>query len=104
MRLVVIALILALLVLQYKLWQEYRAVRDLRALVAEQIAENERLHARNEALAAEVADLRSGLDAIEERARAELGLIREGEDFYLIVSPDDVDPKAAPRTMPDDGE
>lgn len=101
MRLVVIALILILLVLQYKLWQEYRAVRDLRELVAEQVAENERLRTRNESLAAEVEDLRSGLDAVEERARSELGLIRDGEEFYLIVSPDDVDPESLPESNSD---
>lgn len=92
MRVVVIILVILLLMLQVRLWQEYRDVRDLRELVATQRAENERLRARNEALAAEVADLRAGLEAVEERARAELGLIREGEEFYLIVSPEDVEP------------
>ena len=43
------------------------------------------LRSRNQALSAEVADLKSGLEAIEERARAELGMIDEDETFYQFV-------------------
>lgn len=46
-----------------------------------------RLRQRNDALQAEVADLKEGLDAIEERARSELGMIREDEVFYQVVEP-----------------
>ncbi len=45
------------------------------------------LQVRNEALDAEVRDLKQGLDAIEERARVDLGMIRKDEVFYQIVSP-----------------
>ncbi len=83
--------------LQIKFWQGYRQVSDLRALVEIQEQDNARLRARNEALAAEVEDLRAGLEAVEERARAELGLIREGEEFYLIVAPEDLDPQVPRR-------
>lgn len=62
-----------------------RAVAQLAAQVAAQRAENARLQARNDALAAEVADLKQGEAALEERARTELGLIREGEVFYRVV-------------------
>ncbi len=89
MRIVLIILVLLLIVLQVRLWQEVREVRGLRAMVVEQQEENELLQARNDALAAEVDDLREGLEAIEERARSELGLIGEDEEFILIIDPED---------------
>jgi len=92
MRIILIVLAVMLVLVQIRFWQEVREVRSLRAMVEEQIEENERLEARNEALAAEVEDLRAGLEAIEERARAELGLIREGEEFFLIVTPEHAEP------------
>jgi cell division protein FtsB len=46
---------------------------------------NEKLKERNRLLEIEVVDLKTGLEAIEERARSELGMIGEGETFYLIV-------------------
>ncbi len=91
MRIVLIVLVVLLLLVQIRLWQELAELRSLRALVAEQQEENRRLFDRNDALAAEVEDLRAGLQAIEERARAELGLIREDEEFFLIVRPEDLD-------------
>ncbi len=62
-------------------------VAELQKSAKLQATENEELRARNAALQAEVEDLREGLDAIEERARNELGLIREGETFYQVVTP-----------------
>ena len=53
--------------------------------MAAQEEENEMLSARNRELRAEVEDLRERLDAVEERARSELGLIKEGEEFYQVV-------------------
>ncbi|HEX22236.1 MAG TPA: cell division protein FtsB, partial [Chromatiales bacterium] len=53
--------------------------------IAVQGAENAQLLERNQALAAEVADLKQGVDAIEERARRELGMIKEGETFFQVV-------------------
>jgi cell division protein FtsB len=50
-----------------------------------QKTENEQLKERNRALEAEVKDLKQGLEAIEERSRSELGMIRKGETFYQIV-------------------
>lgn len=93
MRVILIVLAIILVLLQIQLWRQFGEVRSLRELVEEQRAENEELQRRNEALAAEVEDLRAGLDAIEERARSELGLIREGEDFFLIVDPEDAEPQ-----------
>ncbi|RFF31192.1 septum formation initiator family protein [Wenzhouxiangella sediminis] len=93
MRVILIALLIILLALQVQLWRQFSEVRTLRELVEEQQAENDELHKRNEALAAEVEDLRAGLEAIEERARSELGLIREDEEFFLIVDPEDAEPR-----------
>lgn len=92
MRLILAFLAVLLIGAQLRLWSELRDVRELRAQLQEQLDENTRLESRNDALAAEVDDLRSGLAALEERARAELGLIREDEEFFLIV-----DPKALER-------
>ena len=84
-----LAILLVLLVaLQAKLWLGdggYRDVQRLRERVAEQERENAELQARNDLLRAEVEDLREGLEAVEERARSELGMIGEGEEFYLVV-------------------
>ena len=92
MRLILALLAVLLIGAQLRLWSELRDVRELRAQLQEQLDENTRLESRNDALAAEVDDLRSGLAALEERARAELGLIREDDEFFLIV-----DPKALER-------
>ncbi len=92
MRLILLALLVILLLLQVQLWRQFVEVRDLRGLVEQQQVENETLIQRNDALAAEVEDLRAGLEAIEERARSELGLIRDGEEFFLIVDPEDAEP------------
>lgn len=88
MRVILVILAILLVLSQIRMWQEISEVRSLREMVAEQRDENEKLEARNEALAAEVEDLRAGRAAIEERARAELGLIREDETFFLIVDPE----------------
>jgi cell division protein FtsB len=76
------------LLLQYPLWFGQGSVMDflqLRHTVAEQRAENAHLEERNQALQAEVLDLKEGLQAIEERARTELGMIRQGETFFQVV-------------------
>lgn len=83
-----LVLLALLLVLQHRLWLGDGGVRDasrLQAVVAAQKAENERLRQRNEALEAEVRDLKTGLDAVQERARSELGMIKDGEVFYQVV-------------------
>lgn len=79
---------LAALLMQVELWfsdDGYRKTRDLRQAVAEQRDENERLRERNAALDAEVVNLKQGLEAAEERARTDLGLIGETETFYQVV-------------------
>ena len=82
------SLVLLLIVLQYRLWfgdgsaQQFIALREE---ARETHAELLKLRGRNQALEAEVADLKSGLEAIEERARTELGMIDENETFYQFV-------------------
>src|SRR3954471_16954000 len=71
-----------------------RDVWRLEKQLAEQKQENLRLKQRNEKLAAEVEDLKSGKEAIEERARSELGLIKPGEVFYQVVDPPSSEKKA----------
>lgn len=82
-------LILASLGLQYRLWVgegSFVEVWRLQQAVEQQVEVNERLMARNSRLDAEVIDLKSGYQAIEERARIDLGMIGPNETFYLVVS------------------
>lgn len=95
MRWLLIALVLILGALQYRLWVGEGSLGEitlLRRQISEQHAEIEQLKARNRALQAEVEDLKRGLEAIEERARAEMGMVKEGEVFFQIV-----EPEAGPR-------
>jgi len=88
LRIVLVVLVALLAWLQYRLWfgsGGHREVAALRDQVEQQARQNDGLRERNAALAAEVADLKSGEAAIEERARAELGMIRPGETFYRVV-------------------
>ena len=88
MKVAVIALILLLAALQYRLWfgqGSLPAVSDLRARVTRESHENTKLAARNQRLEHEVASLKHGDQAIESRARSELGMIKGNETFYLVV-------------------
>ena len=88
MRTLLAILLVILVLLQRKMWfgeGGYRGVQRLAERVEEQARENEALAQRNRELQAEVEDLRRGLDAIEERARSELGMIKEDEEFYQVV-------------------
>jgi cell division protein FtsB len=83
-----VTLLAIVLLLQYRLWLSDDGVRELVRLeeaVDRQKAENAELAARNQQLVAEVADLKSGMTAIEERARSELGMVARGETFYQVV-------------------
>jgi len=82
--LIFIALIVAL---QYPMWLGkggWLQVRELDRQLAAQRENNEKLKARNEALDADVRDLKSGFEAIEERARSELGMVRSDEVFFQL--------------------
>lgn len=105
-RLVLVALVALLALLQYRLWWGEggrRSVAVLQRQVEQQTHENEGLQQRNAALAAEVEDLKSGETAVEERARSELGMIKPGETFYRVVEPQDAvaaDGKGAAEPAP----
>lgn len=84
------ALLVVVVLLQYRLWMSADGVREvsrLESAVQKQKAENLQLSERNRQLAAEVRDLKSGVTALEERARSELGMIAGNETFYQVVPP-----------------
>jgi cell division protein FtsB len=88
-----LALVLAgiLLALQYPLWigkGSWMRVWELDRSLAQQRVANARLKARNDAIDADVKDLKQGMEAVEERARLELGMIRKDEVFYQVVTPE----------------
>lgn len=88
MKALMIGLVLVLTILQWRLWAGDGGVGELRQLerqLAEQQAENDSLRLRNQLLESEVLDLKNGLEAVEERARADLGMIRDDETFYMII-------------------
>ncbi|WP_100643739.1 cell division protein FtsB [Alteromonas facilis] len=81
-------LIVLLAALQYRLWFGKHSIPDLwdmQSKIDEQVQQNANLTQRNELLKADINDLKIGLEAIEERARNELGLIKQGETFYRIL-------------------
>ncbi|QMT40985.1 cell division protein FtsB [Neisseria shayeganii] len=88
MKWVTLVLLAALLWLQQGLWLSKGGWRDMWRLEAEVEAQslaNDALVVRNQALAAEVEDLRNGQDAIAEIARTDLGYVQSGETFYRIL-------------------
>ena len=97
--LILVGLLAVMLVgLQARLWRGEGgrdAVDELQRQVDAQAHENGGLRQRNDALAAEVQDLKSGEAAVEDRARSELGMIRPGEVFYRVIDNPGGAPKAA---------
>ena len=88
MKILLTSLAIILLSLQFQLWLGEGGVRSLSLLkseLADQQAVNADLQARNRLLEIEVVDLKNGLEAVEERARSELGMIGDDEVFYLII-------------------
>ena len=95
-----IAILFLLLVgLQYRLWigEGSLAQRSqLQKKIEQYQAENDALRERNRVLALEVEALKTGLDAIEERAREQMGMVKSGETFYMIV---ELPPSEASKTQ-----
>ena len=88
MRVLILILSVLLILLQHKAWFSdvgYFAAQRLRAEVDEQKRRGEVLARRNEILTAEVLALKRGVEALEARARNDLGMIKQGETFYLIA-------------------
>jgi len=99
MRSLIALLLFVLLVLQYRLWVGAGSLAELRLMredIAAREAELEQLAVRNAALRAEVEDLGRGLEALEERARTELGMIKPGEIFLQVIEPRPQPPEDAP--------
>jgi len=96
MRLLALVLVLLIAAVQWPLWAGkggWIRVWELDQQVKAQRRANDALRARNAALEAEVRDLKNGFDAIEERARSELGMIAQDEVFFQLVEP-------GPRSSP----
>lgn len=90
LRWIALILLVILIGLQLKLWSGAGSMRDVDALrvsVKKQADENSRLAQRNQSVRADVMDLKHGDQAVEARARTELGLIKPGEVFYQVVEP-----------------
>jgi cell division protein FtsB len=95
MRALALGLLLLIAAIQYPLWLGkggWLRVWQLDRQINAERENSARLAARNQALAAEVQDLKKGYDAIEERARAELGMIKQDEIFFQVF-----DPRRTPR-------
>ncbi len=112
-KLLLVLALVAFLALQFNLWFGEGGVRDvqkLKAAVAEQSQENEKLLERNRVLEAEVKDLKSGLEAVEEHGRLDLGMIKQNETFYLVTGNPDAKKAAVahaaekPATEPPSGQ
>lgn len=87
MRAIAVILLIFLALLQHRLWLGKNSVTDYWALqeeVALQEVANNKLRQRNKLLYADTDDLKSGVEAIEERARNELGMIKKNETFFRI--------------------
>jgi cell division protein FtsB len=99
MRLLAVVLIVLIAAIQTPLWfgkGGWLRVWELDRQLKAQRERNEELRARNAVLDAEVRDLKQGYDAIEERARSELGMIKQDEVFFQVLEPP---PRAAPRSQ-----
>jgi len=81
-------LIVFFLIIQFDIWVKddgLNRVKELQQMINSQSEENQRLKLRNQQLEREIEELKSGIESIEEKARTDLGMIKEGEEFYLIV-------------------
>ena len=88
MRWLLAILIVLFVALQYRLWfgEDSRAhLAELERAIVEQQQLNDQAKARNEKIAREVKALEQGMEALEERARNDLGMIRDGETFYMVI-------------------
>ena len=94
MKILALVLLILLVWLQYKIWLQDGGIPEVLQLQQEVESvkiEVGKLEERNASLDAEVQDLKKGLDAIEERARSEMGMIREGEVYYQVIDSNKTD-------------
>ena len=88
MKILLSVIILLIILLQYRLWYGDGGIEEIKAYqqrLDDLQAQVEEKKERNEALYAEVEDLRKGQEAVEERARDDLGMIKEGETFFQVL-------------------
>ena len=88
MRWLIIILVVLLAGLQWRLWVGEGSLAhrtELNRQLQQQEDENQTLRQRNQQIATDVESLKNNLDAIEEKARADLGMIKQGETFYLVI-------------------
>jgi len=98
MKIITLILIVLLLLLQYPLWLGrggWLKVQDLHRQVAAEQQINQKTQMRNGLLDAEVRDLKQGTEAIEERARSELGMIKSDEVFFQILDDTSISPASS---------
>ena len=91
MKIIALVLLILFIWLQYKIWLQDGGIPEVIQLqeeVEEVKTEVQKLRDRNLSLDAEVKDLKKGLDAIEERARSEMGMIKQGEIYYQVIEPE----------------
>jgi cell division protein FtsB len=103
MRLIIYSMLGLLIVIQYPLWfgqGGWLKAYDLERQLEAQIQKNKTLEIRNNKLAGDVKDLKEGTRAIEERARSEHGMLKEGEYFVQIVPKDGMPQNSNPTLAP----
>lgn len=86
--LIVAVLLLVAVTLQYTFWlgkNSFRTLKETQALIEAEDRHVEELQKRNNVVTAEIVDLKTTGEAMEERARMELGYVKEGETFYRVI-------------------
>ena len=90
MKFIVLLLVLLLVMMQVNVWltkDGYSRIAEIKELIQYQQKENNEMVSRNSQLKEEIKDLKDSYSAIEEKARGDIGMIKEGEEFYLITEP-----------------
>lgn len=98
-----IVLVALLALLQYRLWLGEGGVQEMKEVSGRvEVLEtaNKPLRDRNARLAAEIVDLKTGLDAIEERARSDVGMVRTDEQFFWVPGVESSEPATSPAPKP----
>ena len=90
MKFIALLLVLLIVVMQVNVWltkDGYSRLAEIKELIQDQQKENNEMVSRNSQLKEEIKDLKDGYSAIEEKAREDIGMIKEGEEFYLLTKP-----------------
>ena len=90
MKFIALLLVFLLVMMQVNVWltkDGYSRLAEIKELIQDQQKENNEMVSRNSQLKEEIKDLKDGYSAIEEKARRDIGMIKEGEEFYLLTEP-----------------